>query len=212
MSTQKVISGNPIRNNGATVVNAGNVSSTGPVTKVVNIKDLGSVNSQFGGKIVQKTGSVSSSGDPTGVTKARAAGTFAYSPEKAGHRNFIIRGAGSTSAGMINGSGTNLLNTTGSEFAGIVRGKRNTVTGTRRVGVDKFTYPDYSIPNGTLRPGIVRDPNKGEYYSFTSTTDNEADAADKVLTANRSIPGELTYRTGAPLPTTTNILPRDEHE
>lgn len=212
MSTQKVINANAIKNNGGTVVNGGNVSSSGPISKVLNVKDLGAVGTQFGGVIVAQSGSASISGDPTGIGKARAAGTFAYSPEKAGHRNFIIRGAGTTSAGMINGSGTSLLNTTGSEFAGVVRGKRNTVTGTRRVGIDKFTYPDYSIPDGTLRPGIVRDEHKGERYEFRSTTDNAVDEADKVLSANRSIPGELTYRTGASLPVTTNIPPRDEHE
>lgn len=211
MSVMKAKSSNPVRNNGGTVVNGGSVQA-GPVSKNLSVRDLSATNSQYGSKLVEKTGSASSSSDPDGVKKARPSGTFAYSPEKAGTRNFILRAAGTTSAGKINGTATNLLNTTGSEFAGVSRGKTNSKTTETRIGVDQYSYPAVSIPNGTKYPGITRDANRGVQYSFLSTTDNQANASDKVLTANRTIPGELTYRTGSPVPKTTNIPPRDSAE
>lgn len=209
MSVRKAKTSAPVRNNGGTVVNGGASDVNSPILSRIKVMDIGGLDNQYGSKLVENSSATSSTSDGDRVKKARPSGTFAYSPEKTGTRNFILRAAGTQSAGKINGTTTNLLNSTGADFAGVKRGKTNSKVGETRVGVDQYSYPAVSIPNGTKFPGITRDTNRGVYYNFLSTTDNAVAASDKVLTANRSIPGELTYRTGAPSPKTTNIPPRD---
>jgi hypothetical protein len=212
MAVQRAKNSAPVKNNGGTVVNGGAVEASSPMSKNLTVIDQAVGDNGYGSKLLEKTGSNAASADPTGIKKARPSGTFAYSPEKAGTRNFILRAAGTASAGKINGTSTTLLNSTGSEFAGVSRGKTNSKVSETRLGVDQYSYPAVSMPNGTKYPGITRDENRGVVYNFKSTTDNGADSSDKVLTANRAIPGELTYRTGAPMPKTTNIPPRDSAE
>jgi len=209
MSVKKAKTSAPVRNNGGTVVNGGAVDLNGPIGSNIKVMNVGGTDNQYGSKLIERSSATSSTSDADRVKKARPSGTFAYNPEKAGDRNFILRAAGTQSAGKINGTVTNLLNSTGADFAGVQRGKTNSKVGETRVGVDQYSYPAVSIPNGTKFPGITRDANRGVSYNFLSTTDNTVNAGDKVLTANRAIPGELTYRTGSPMPRTTNIPPRD---
>lgn len=208
MAVKKAKPANATRNNGGTVVNGGSVQA-GPVTANLSVRDLASNGDDYGSKVIEKTGSASASADPEGIKKARTSGTFSYNAEKAGVRNFIVRAAGTASAGKINGTATNVLNTTGAEYAGVARFKSNSKTKETRIGVDQYSFPAVSIPNGTKYPGITRDANRGVEYSFLSTTDNIVNGSDKVLSANRAIPGELTYRTGSAMPKTTNLQPRD---
>lgn len=198
------------KNNGGTVIGGGNVSATGPITQSLLVKDL-NTNGIYGSKIVQSLATTDRFTDPDGLMKAKRSGTLAYFPNaQAGERNFIIRGAGSTGAGKINNSSSTLLNSTGSEFAGVPRYKANHMIGTQALGNPTWTYP--VLPGSGRTPGLTRGATLGSGYLFTSTTDGGAAGSDEAINNTRTIPGELTYRTGAPLPVTSNFKAINAHE
>jgi hypothetical protein len=209
-TTTAKASGGVKNNNGGTVIGGGNVSPTGPISQSLLVKDL-NANGIYGSKIVQNLATSNQFTDDAGLMKARRSGTLAYFPNaQNSERNFIIRGAGSDSAGKINNSSSALLNSTGSEFAGVPRYKANTVNGTQALGNPTWTYP--VLPGSGRNPGLTRGATLGSGYLFTSTTDNQVAGVDEATNNTRSIPGELTYRTGAPLPITSNFKAIDSAE
>lgn len=212
MATTTAKGSGSINNNGATVIGGGSFDPTGPITNGLELRDLYNPG-PYGSRVTESISTDDDFTDVKGVIVANSGspGGLAYTPNpRLGERNFIIRGAGNQSAGKINGEDSDLLNSTGAEFAGITRGKANVKTGASYIGRPTYRTWTYPILPGSGRvPGLTRDPREGQSYSFNSTTDNQEVAVDKAISGTRAVPGELTYRTGAPLPVTTNFKPRD---
>lgn len=209
MATKTATGSGSTNNNGGTVINAGNYDPNGPITNDLKLNEL-SVGGPYGSQVIKSEATSDEYTTPNGLIGALPSGTLAYSPEKAGDRNFIIRGAGTTSAGKINGESSTLMNSLGAEFAGVPRNKANTFTGAVRKGEVTWTYP--MLPGSGLVPGRNRGSGVGEAYDFVSTTDNEVSSNDRAISGTKAVPGSVTYRTGAPNPVTTNLKARDSAE
>ena len=181
------VNGSGTRNNGGTIVNAGNVALNGPVTKVIGLNQL-SANADYGSKVVANDGTGGSTSDPWGVTKALSSGTLAYFPNAAsGERNFIMKCAGD-SAAKINNIATDILNVPGAEYDGVDRSSIHKLVSTRRLG----SYADASInilarPSTQVVPGRTKGTGAGNSISF---------GVDDAATPTRAVPGELTYHFG----------------
>ena len=189
------VNGSGTRNNGGTIVNAGNVGSNSPVTNVIDLNQL-SANADYGSKVVANDGTGGSTSDPWGVTKALSSGTLAYFPNAAsGERNFIVKCAGD-SAAKINNIATDMLNVPGAEYDGVDRSSIHKLVSTRRLG----SYSDASFnilarPSTSVVPGRTKGTGAGNASNFVQM-DGSTAASDDAATPTRAVPGELTYHFG----------------
>jgi hypothetical protein len=207
MATQTATGSGGTKNNGGTIIGGGAVDTNGPISNNLQVKDL-ATNNNHGSKVVKQVATSADFTDTYGLIEANpnSAGGLAYN---GGYDNFIIRGAGTTRAGKINGVSSNLLNSTAAEFSGVPRNKKNTVQTAKKLGNPTWTWP--ILPGSGRHPGLDRN-DAGSGFSFSSPTDGSGIASDKVVSASLSVPGELTYRTGAALPKNTNFKPRNVAE
>lgn len=193
-------------NNGGTIVGAGNVASDGPITKVISVKDL-KTGSEYGSQVVVDTATGASYTDPHGVIKAKSAGTFAYTPDAG--TNFLLRGAGDTNAGKINGSASSLLTVPG--------GATNTssikkVVNTTQLGTYATAKFDVlAVPSSGVVPGRTRGTGAGTSVSYVQV-DGTTAANDDAATPTRSVPGELTYMFGAVVPKQDDYKAKNSYE
>lgn len=205
------VNGSGTRNNGGTIVNAGNVALNGPVTKVIGLNEL-HANADYGSKVVANDGTGGSTSDPWGVTKALSSGTLAYFPNAAaGERNFIVKCAGD-SAAKINNVATDMLNVPGAEYDGVDRSSIHKLVKTRRIG----SYADTSInmlarPSTQVVPGRTKGTGAGSASNFVQM-DGSTAASDDAATPTRSVPGELTYMFGSVVPLNVDYKARDSYE
>lgn len=205
------VNGSGTRNNGGTIVNAGNVALNGPVTNVIGLNEL-HANADYGSKVVANDGTGGSTSDPAGVTKAMSSGTLAYFPSTvAGERNFIMKSAGD-SAAKINNVATNLLSVPGAEYAGVNRSSMHKIVKTRRLGA----YSDASFnilarPSTQVVPGRTKGTGAGNASNFVQM-DGSTAASDDAATTTRAVPGELTYMFGAIVPLNDDYKARDSYE
>lgn len=199
--------GGPKKNNGATVVNAGNVPATAPVTKTVSVKDINGTQKTYGTKVVTDTATGNGTSDPHGVIKVKSSGTFAYqSPKGAG---FLIRAAGDN-ASKINGVASTVFSVPGG-----AKGSRiNKLTSTRRIGEYASTsYDVLARPDGSLVPGRTKGANAGSAVSYVQAADGFTTTnVDKAANVSRSVPGELTYMFGAKSPKKDSYKAKDSRE
>lgn len=179
MTIAKAISGQPQKNNGSTIVKAGNVASSLMVNDVTLMEQTAAV-VEYGSKPVLAV-SPTSSGN-LGTAKAISGGTF----NKANTPGVYIAKKLATT---INGSANTVLLSGGSDFGG-ARGV-NSLTTTRRLDEDSWNAVTGDVTKGA---------NAGDLVSFG------ADHA--VLYSTYDVPGELTYKTGAPLPVNDNYKPK----
>jgi len=207
MSTTPAKSGGGSKkNNGGTIVNAGNVPAGSPTTKVVGLNEVNGTKNQYGTKVVVDTNGGAANADPHGVTKAVSSGTFAYAPAKG--TNFLIRAAGDN-ASKVNNSASTLLNVPG----GVKGIGVNKLLTTRRVGA----YADarfnvLAVPNGNIFPGRTKGTGYGNAVNYTSTTNGSANGTDKAASSTRTVPGELTYMFGGKKALATNYKAKDSYE
>lgn len=194
-------------NNGGTVVNAGNVAADSPVTKVLGVNEL-NTGSEYGSKVLVNTAVSDGSSDPQGVIKAVSAGTFAYTPPKGA--NFLLRAAGDTNAGKVNGSASNVLTVPG----GVSNVSIHKLVTTRQIG----TYATASFdvlakPSTAVVPGRTKGNGAGTVVNYVQADDGSTPAVDDAASPTRSVPGELTYHFGAlSRPTTDEYKARDSYE
>jgi hypothetical protein len=207
MSTTPAKSGGGSKkNNGGTIVNAGNVPAGSPTTKVVGLNEVNGARNDYGTKVVTDTNGGAADADPRGVTKAKSSGTFAYTPAKG--TNFLIRAAGDN-ASKVNNSASTLLNVPG----GVSNVSVNKLITTRRVGAyadAKFNV--LAVPNGNIFPGRTKGTGSGSVVNYTSTTNGSASGTDDAASSTRTVPGELTYMFGGKLPLNANYKSRDSYE
>lgn len=210
MATQTATGSGSTNNNGGTTINGGAIDTSGPVSNNLSVADLGTKDTGYGSKVVKIEADDSDDfADTYGVIEANDGSSGGFN-QRQSNDNFIVRGAGTERAGKINGDASELLNTPAAEFAGVPRGKDNTVSGSTKLGNPQWLFP--MLPGSGRNPGLIEGAGTGDSYDFTSTTDGGVAGNDKVVAATKAVPGELTFRTGAPVPTTENLKARDSAE
>jgi len=194
-------------NNGGTIVNAGNIASDSPVTKVIGVNEL-NTGSEYGSKVVVNTATGAEYTDPQGVIKAVSGGTFAYTPAQG--ENFLLRAAGDTNAGKINGSSSSVLTIPG----GVTNTSIHKLVTTRQIGTYATTSFDVlATPSSGVVPGRTKGTGAGTEVEYVQADDGSTAASDDAASPTRSVPGELTYHFGAlSSPTTDEYKARDSYE
>ena len=202
-----------VRDNG-TIFNAGNVVSTGPITSVITLKDAAKQGfediSAVGSKVVANDGTGASTTDRVGVAKGVSGGTLAYN---AGATEWIMRGG--NVATTIGGVANTVLVSAGSDVAGAFTATRdnvNQLNSTRRLGTGGGTFDMFAVPSTEINPGFSKGANAGDAQNFVQADDGSTASADNAAAPTRTVPGELTYRFGAPNPTQDNYKAKDVRE
>lgn len=193
-------------NDGGTVVNGGNVSSDNPMTNNIGLNSL-NTGIDSGSKVVAQDGNA---GDYAGVTKARAsgAGTLAYFPT-ADQRNFLLRGAGDTSAKINNAANTAVSLPKG---AGTVNSINKVVTARQLGSLSDRAFDVLARPSTAMVPGRTKGTGAGTSYNYVQK-DGSTAATDDAASPSLNIPGELTYHFGAlAAPTTDEYKAIDAYE
>lgn len=192
MASQKAVSANVYNNDGGVVLQGGNVSENlTDLSLVNNIADVAAYGTVV---VVDAQSSPATFSDPNGVTKAKSAGTFAYTP--APGTNFLMIGAGDN-ASSINGSATTLLNVPGGATEAVVNKNLKT---TQLGSYATRTFNVLAVPSSGNFPGLTRGTGAGTAVTYRSTSGNFP-AVDDAASATRAVPGELTYRFGSWVPT-----------
>lgn len=193
MASQKAVNANEYKNDGGVILQGGNVAE--------NVSDLSirtslGTNPEYGTKVVVDTPSAPLNyTDPHGVTKAKSAGTFAYTPPAGSE--FLLMAAGDTNAGKINGTASTLLTIPGGAVGQIInKNLKTTQVGTYATK----TFNVLAVPSSGNFPGLTRGTGAGTAITYVATS-GDYPAVDDAATTSRSVPGELTYRFGAALPT-----------
>lgn len=178
MSTQKAISGNPQRNNGGTVVKAGNITSNGPITSQRTLMN-NAMEDGYGSKVILAVSPTSSGTLGTFNGKTIFANPVA---------NGVYHGVKLTS--VINGSTDGAYAISAGAADAGNRRYPTPITSTRRLDETSWDYVTGDVTKGG---------NAGAVSSF---------GADHAATPTNAIPGELTYKTGALIPVNDDYKPR----
>jgi|TARA_B100000029_G_scaffold454121_1_gene480408 hypothetical protein len=169
------ISGSTTRNNGATVLNGGDVDTTNTVTNAVALRsNLDGSPAAYGTKVIAITG----------VQTSKGSGAIAYQPE-AGDPQFLIRGYST----KVNNVSNTVLQSGGSEKAG--RRAINALAKTHRYHITSINYVTGQATKGG---------SAGDVSNFVQTGDGSTAASDDAANPTRAIPGELVYMHGALTP------------
>lgn len=193
-------------NNGGTIVGAGNVSADSPVTKVIDINDL-NTGREYGSKVVVNTAVGNGTSDPQGVIKAVSSGTFAYTPPKGS--NFLLRAAGDTNAGKVNGSSSSVLSIPG----GVSNVSIHKLVTTRQLGT--YATASFNVlarPSTSVVPGRTKGTGAGTEVTYVQADDGSTAATDDAASPTRSVPGELTYMFGSVTPKQDDYKARNSYE
>ncbi len=184
-------------NNGGTIVGAGNVSADSPITKVIDVNDL-NTGSEYGSKVVVNTATGAEFTDPHGVIKAKTSGTFAYTP--AAGTNYLLRAAGDTNAGKVNGSSSSVLTVPG----GVSNKSIHSLETTRQLGTYATAeFNVLAVPSSGVVPGRTKGTGAGTEVDY---------GQDDAASPTRSVPGELTYMFGSVTPKQDDYKARNSYE
>jgi hypothetical protein len=198
-----------VRDNG-TIFNAGNVVSTGPITNAVTLRDAADdFGESTGSKVVANDGTGAATTDRAGVAKGVSGGTLAYN---AGATEWIMRGG--NVATTIGGVANTVLVSAGSDVAGAFTATRdnvNEINSTRRLGTGA-TFDLLAVPSTQITPGFTKGAGAGNAQNFVRADDGSTASADNAAAPTRGVPGELTYRFGAPNPTTDEYKAKNAFE
>jgi len=196
-----------------TIFNAGNIAADGPVTNAVTLRDAAKQTdadiSAVGSKVVANDGTGAATTDRAGVKVGAAAGTLAYN---AGATEWIVRGG--NVATTIGGVANTVLVSAGSDVAGAFTATRdgiNQINSTRRLGTGS-TFDMFAVPSGHINAGFQVGSNAGDAQNFVQADDGSTASADNAAAPTRGVPGELTYRFGAPNPTQDEYKAKDVRE
>lgn len=168
MATTKAISGNTVKNNGGTVMGAGNLDGRN-VTKDLSIRT----------SLQQAKQPTVKNATTQGVQKAVSAGTFAYQEagNYVGHKYTGMKVAGVTSNILRGGSG---------DFGLGTRKAINSTAGNRRYNITGWNYVTGAATTGGLAGAAFSwiDPN---------VAGGATAGVDSAANPSRAIPGEFTY-------------------
>lgn len=209
MASTKAVSANAQKNNGGTIVQAGNVDSTSQAVSLQLTSINASANKAYGSLVVADTATGNGTSDPHGVKTAKSGtGGLAYFPNRAaGDTNFIIRGAGDN-ASKINNDSSTLLTIPGGA-TNVTINKRVT---TRQLGTyATASYNILAVPNGNVVPGRTKGSGAGTAVNFVQV-DGSTAATDAAATVSRAVPGNLTYMFGAIEAVSVSYKPKNVYE
>lgn len=168
MATTKAITGNRIKNNGATVLGAGNLDGVN-VTKDLSIRTSLSQDTRYQVK----------NATTQGVQKAVSAGTFGYQEagNYVGHKYTSMKVAGVSNNVLRSGAGDYGLGT---------RKAINSISGSRRYNITGWNYVTGAATTGGLAGAAFSwiDPN---------VAGGATAGVDAAANPTRAIPGEFTY-------------------
>jgi hypothetical protein len=194
-------------NNGGTIVNAGNVPAGSPTTNVLSMTEVHGSAPQYGTKVVVNTATGAEFTDPQGVIKAKSSGTFAYTPPAG--TNFLLRNAGDTNAGKVNGSSSSVLTVPG----GVSSKSINKIVTTRQLGTYATTEFNVLAPHSSgVVPGRTKGTGAGTEVDYVQADDGSTAAVDDAATPTRSVPGELTYMFGGKKPKSDSYKAKNSYE
>ena len=194
------------KRNGGTVVAAGNVSASGPIANVLDLVEVNGSKRSYGSKVIADTNGGASNADPHGVTKALSSGSLAYTPAKGS--NFLLRLAGDTNAGKVNGSSSTVLSVGGNKTPVSI----HKLNSTRKLGAYSSTvFNVLAVPNGDVVPGRTKGANAGNQANYVQM-DGSTAATDDAASPSRSVPGELTYMFGGKSPKSDDYKARNSYE
>jgi hypothetical protein len=194
MASQKANTNFSVKNNGGSVINAG-ATDSGVLSDLSLIKNLGSGLQAYGTSVFSDTPTAPLSfNDPRGVIKARSVNPFAYTPPAGS--GYILLAAGDN-ASTIGGSGTTVLNIPGGATEAVINKNLKT---TQFGSYATRTFNVLATPSSGNFPGLTRGTGAGTAVTYRATSGNFP-AVDDAASATRAVPGELTYRFGAALPT-----------
>ncbi len=205
-----------VRNNG-TIFNAGNVATDGPVTSVVTLRDAADdFGASYGSKVIASVAGGATT-DRVGVSGA-VAGAIVDEVTSLGFNanatQWIMRGGNVTTT--IGGVANTVLVSAGSDIAGAFTATRdsiNQINSTRRLGTGGGTFNMFAVPSDQITPGFTKGANAGDAQNFVAPSGTGGHASvDNAAAPTRSVPGELTYRFGAPNPTTDEYKPKNSGE
>lgn len=186
-----------IVNDGGTVVNGGNVSSDNPMTNNIGVNEL-NTGVEYGSKVVAQAGN---SGDYAGVATAKSGGAgLAYFPTR-DERNFLLRGAGDTSAKVNNAASTAV--SLPSSSVKTVNGINKIVTARKLGSLADRAFDILAKPSTDMVPGRTKGTGAGSSYNFVQK-DGTSAAIDDAASPSLAVPGELTYHFGSLAAPTTD--------
>ena len=193
-----------VKNNNGTIVKAGNVSSDGPITKVLGLNDLADDKGEaFGSKVVVNDGTGAATTDRAGVQKAVSAGTLAY---QAGATNWVVQGGNVTTA--LGGVANTVLIGGARDYSGSINDDATEVARTKisdkLVGsMSDVAFDIYAAPSTQIVPGRTKGTGAGNALAFVNPADGTAAVASEIAPSD-AVPGELTYHFGALAEPTTD--------
>jgi hypothetical protein len=200
-----------VRDNG-TIFNAGNVAAGGPITSVVTLRDAADdVGESYGSKVVANDGTGAATTDRVGVS-----GAFSNTPAyNASATEWIMRGG--NVATTIGGVANTVLVSAGSDVAGAFTATRdgiNQINSTRTLGSGVTTEFDmFAVPSTQITPGFTKGGGAGNAQNFVAPSGaGDVASVDNAAAPTRGVPGELTYRFGAPNPTTDEYKAKNAFE
>ena len=215
MASQTAKGSGSTKNNGGVIVNAGNHDgSLITVDLLAATNDLnGSQPHGNGSRVIAKTGSGGTDGDPTnttnpdGIQTAKGTGTLAYFPARA-DGNWIVRAAGETAAGKINNTATGKLHIPAAHVDDNHGKHPLPLITTRTNGVRAITVT--AVPSTARHPEMAL-TGGGAANNFIDPIDQAATTLGDIQDT-RTVPGELTYMFGGKTPKQDNYKARDTFE
>jgi hypothetical protein len=179
MATTQPISGQPVRNNGATILNAGNHDGVN-ITNSLSLSDNAANKYQYGSKVPLSTGEAGSSGN-VGTIVPFAGDDFASKPE-----GFLLRGYT---------SGQNIMgDADGGISAASDVGLRRPVH--RFYGYQRLNITSWDYVTGAATVG----GNAGVTVLASGLDGVTGQLADDAANPTNAVPGEFVYRDGSANP------------
>jgi hypothetical protein len=206
------------KNDGGTIVGAGNIStatgvSAPPITNDLSINTLAdNVGAGIiGSKMVQNVGTGAATTDRAGVMRARttATGGFAFTPsgnsDVTRSETFIIHGF-TTAIGATANTAVQGGKRVGDGIAALAYPITHSNLGT------SGTYDMYARPSTDITPNFTKGAGAGTTTTYQNTTDTTVAVTGEIF-PTRAVPGELTYHFGGlGKPTTDEYKAKDDFE
>jgi hypothetical protein len=191
MTTIKAISGNPYKDNGATVINGGTVDSSNTVTSTKTISEISGLKDSYGSKVVEAV-STASSGN-LGTLKANSSAAFAYQMVAG---EYVAKIIGTKVAGLSN----TVLRSGAGDF-----GHRRPIA--RWEGYNRLDITDWSYTTGAATLGGA----SGARVLPSGIDGTTGPDADDAANPSFAIPGELVYMVKGSLPTQDDYKAKYSH-
>ena len=183
-----------VRNDNGTIVRAGNVSSDGPITKVLGLNDLADDKGEAIGSKANYGGvSQGNTGDKAGVQKAVSGGTLAFS---AGATQWVMQGGNvsTTIGGVANTSLVGGARDYDAKRNDFLTEANRVIIDTELVGASGFDV--FAVPSTEIVPGRTNHGYAGNASTFVNPADGSVAVATEIA-PSQAVPGELTYMFGA---------------